>query len=288
MDSKTKYFGLGILGGFAIVIIIFLLLFILPATGLLGTTTVAIIPVYGEIAYGSNDTSSVVTPDAFENALTQAENNPSVGAIVIDINSPGGSTVASDEMMKMVKNCSKPTVAWIGESGTSGAYLLASGADRIVASNSSLVGNIGTIITLTDMSNYNNKTGIKTYSIKSGEYKDIGANYKSINSNESKMLQTIVDNDADRFKSNVAANRNMSKSEVDKVADGSIYDGQQAKDNKLVDNVGSRKDAIELAVKLGGLPSTYDTETYSTDNTFYLGLTSQTNIINTLNRLIFK
>ncbi|MGN0093033.1 MAG: S49 family peptidase, partial [Methanobrevibacter sp.] len=124
--------------------------------------------------------------------------------------------------------------------------------------------------------------------IKSGDYKDIGANYKSINSNESKMLQTIVDNDADRFKSNVAANRNMSKSEIDKIADGSVFDGQQAKDNKLVDNVGSRKDAIELAVKLGGLPSTYDTETYSTDNTFYLGLTSQTNIVNTLNRLIFK
>lgn len=272
MDPKTKYFGLGILGGFAIILIIFALFVILPGTGLLGTTTVAVIPVYGEIAYGGNGTEAVVTPDAFEQALKQAEDNPSVGAIVLEINSPGGSTVASDEMMNMVKNCSKPTVAWISESGTSGAYLVASGADEIVASNSSFVGNIGTIITLTDMSKHYNDSGIRTYSIKSGDYKDIGADYRNLSSNESKMLQTIVDNDAERFKSSVATNRNMSKSDVNKIADGSIFDGEQAKKNKLIDQVGTKKDAIELAAKLGGLPSNYDTETININNLFTISI----------------
>ncbi|OWT33251.1 hypothetical protein BGI41_03350 [Methanobrevibacter sp. 87.7] len=272
MDDKTKYFGYGIIGGFIIIFVIILLFSILPATGLLGSTSVAVIPIYGEISYDSDGTNQIITPDEFQKAITEADEDPSVGAIVLDINSPGGSTVASNEMMQMVKNTSKPTVAWIGESGTSGAYLVASACDEIVTTNSSMIGNIGAIITLTDLSKYYNKSGINIYSIKSGEYKDIGASYRNLSSNETSMLQKIVDHDSDNFKAEIAKNRNLSKSYVDSISNGEIYDGSEAKDKKLVDKIGSKKDAIDYASKLGNLSSYYETKTINTNSNLFLGI----------------
>ncbi|MGN1363101.1 MAG: signal peptide peptidase SppA [Methanobrevibacter sp.] len=272
MDDKAKYFGYGILGGFLIIFIIIILFSVISSTGLFGSTSVAVIPIYGEISYGNNGTNQVITPDEFQKAITEADNDPSVGAIVLDINSPGGSTVASNEMMEMVKNTSKPTVAWIGESGTSGAYLVASACDKIITTNSSMIGNIGAIITLTDLSKYYNNTGINTYSIKSGEYKDIGADYRNLSPNETKMLQKIVDHDADNFKIEIAKNRKLSKSYIDNISNGEIYDGSEAKDKKLVDKIGSKKDAIEYARKMGNLSSNYEVKTMDTNQNIILGI----------------
>lgn len=272
MDDKAKYFGYGILGGFLIIFIIIILFSVIGSTGLFGSTSVAVIPIYGEISYGNNGTNQVITPDEFQKAITEADNDPSVGAIVLDINSPGGSTVASNEMMEMVKNTSKPTVAWIGESGTSGAYLVASACDKIITTNSSMIGNIGAIITLTDLSKYYNNTGINTYSIKSGEYKDIGADYRNLSPNETKMLQKIVDHDADNFKIEIAKNRKLSKSYIDNISNGEIYDGSEAKDKKLVDKIGSKKDAIEYARKMGNLSSNYEVKTMNTNQNIILGI----------------
>jgi len=272
MDDKAKYFGYGILGGFLIIFIIIILFSVIGSTGLFGSTSVAVIPIYGEISYGNNGTNQVITPDEFQKAITEADNDPSVGAIVLDINSPGGSTVASNEMMEMVKNTSKPTVAWIGESGTSGAYLVASACDKIITTNSSMIGNIGAIITLTDLSKYYNNTGINTYSIKSGEYKDIGADYRNLSPNETKMLQKIVDHDADNFKIEIAKNRKLSKSYIDNISNGEIYDGSEAKDKKLVDKIGSKKDAIEYGRKMGNLSSNYEVKTMNTNQNIILGI----------------
>lgn len=272
MDDKAKYFGYGILGGFLIIFIIIILFSVIGSTGLFGSTSVAVIPIYGEISYGNNGTNQVITPDEFQKAITEADNDPSVGAIVLDINSPGGSTVASNEMMEMVKNTSKPTVAWIGESGTSGAYLVASACDKIITTNSSMIGNIGAIITLTDLSKYYNNTGINTYSIKSGEYKDIDADYRNLSPNETKMLQKIVDHDADNFKIEIAKNRKLSKSYIDNISNGEIYDGSEAKDKKLVDKIGSKKDAIEYGRKMGNLSSNYEVKTMNTNQNIILGI----------------
>lgn len=175
-------------------------------------------------------------------------------------------------MMEMVKNTSKPTVAWIGESRTSGAYLVASACDKIITTNSSMIGNIGAIITLTDLSKYYNNTGINTYSIKSGEYKDIGADYRNLSPNETKMLQKIVDHDADNFKIEIAKNSKLSKSYIDNISNGEIYDGSEAKDKKLVDKIGSKKDAIEYGRKMGNLSSNYEVKTMNTNQNIILGI----------------
>ena len=214
--------------------------------------TVAVIPLEGEIGYGESNIleGQVANPESIENSLRQAEEDPTVSAILLEINSPGGSPVASEEVMSSVKNCTKPVVVWISDQGASGAYLVASSADKIVASPSSIVGSIGVILSLTDLSELYQKIGVNKYSIKAGEYKDMGADYRNLTSSEQKMLQEMVDQDYDYFIRLVALNRNLNESYVRSIAEGKIYTGSQAKNLKLVDETGGKKQALDLAARL--------------------------------------
>ena len=221
--------------------------------------TVAVIPLEGEIGYGESNIleGQVANPESIENSLRQAEEDPTVSAILLEINSPGGSPVASEEVMSSVKNCTKPVVVWISDQGASGAYLVASSADKIVASPSSIVGSIGVILSLTDLSELYQKMGVNKYSIKAGEYKDMGADYRNLTSSEQKMLQEMVDQDYDYFIRLVALNRNLNESYVRSIAEGKIYTGSQAKNLKLVDETGGKKQALDLAARLGGISDSY-------------------------------
>jgi protease IV len=221
--------------------------------------TVAVIPLEGQIAYGESNIleGQVANPQSIENSLRQAEEDPTVSAILLEINSPGGSPVASEEIMSSVKACKKPVVVWISDTGASGAYLVASSADKIVASPSSIVGSIGVILSLTDLSELYQKIGVDKYSIKAGEFKDMGADYRNLTAAEQKMLQEMVDQDYDYFISLVAENRKLDESYVRSIAEGKIYTGSQAKDLKLVDETGGKKQALDLAARLGGLSDSY-------------------------------
>ncbi|MDD1764085.1 MAG: signal peptide peptidase SppA [Methanobacteriaceae archaeon] len=221
--------------------------------------TVAVIPLEGQIAYGESNIleGQVANPQSIENSLRQAEEDPTVSAILLEINSPGGSPVASEEIMSSVKACEKPVVVWISDTGASGAYLVASSADKIVASPSSIVGSIGVILSLTDLSELYQKIGVDKYSIKAGEFKDMGADYRNLTAAEQKMLQEMVDQDYDYFISLVAENRKLDESYVRNIAEGKIYTGSQAKDLKLVDETGGKKQALDLAARLGGLSDSY-------------------------------
>lgn len=258
-------------GGFFLIII--LIMAILALSGDSGDSfantgdTVAIIPIQGEIAYGTSDLYSqqqIITPEMVQSAISKAESDSSISSIVIDIDSPGGSPVASEEIMSSIKKSKKPVVVWISDVGASGAYLAASSADKIVASPSSMVGSIGVIMELTDLSNYYQKTGINKYSIKAGQYKDMGADYRPLTADEKNMLQGMVDQDYDHFIDIVADNRNLSKNYTSTIAQGKIYTGTQAKDLKLVDETGGKKRALDLAAKLGGIKGKYSTTTIST------------------------
>jgi protease-4 len=221
--------------------------------------TVAVVPLEGQIAYGESNIleGQVANPQSIDNSLRQAEEDPTVSAILLEINSPGGSPVASEEIMSSVKACEKPVVVWISDTGASGAYLVASSADEIVASPSSIVGSIGVILSLTDLSELYQKIGVDKYSIKAGEFKDMGADYRNLTAAEQKMLQEMVDQDYDYFISLVAENRKLDESYVRSVAEGKIYTGSQAKDLKLVDETGGKKQALDLAARLGGLSDSY-------------------------------
>jgi protease IV len=249
MEKKTKYFLLGVLGGFGIIAIIIAILTFIPLVSLVtGPSTVAVIPVYGEIGYGaSNDTVTIANPDVFSQMMDEANNDPSIGAIVLDINSPGGSPVAGEEMLQKVNSSNKPVIARISDIGSSAAYMVASGADEIVASPSSWVGSIGVILTLSDLSEYYKKQGVDIYSITGGKYKDIGADYRNLTSEERKILQNMVDEEYDYFIKLIAENRNLTVDYVKKIAEGKPYTGKQGLNVSLVDHLGGKDYAIQLA-----------------------------------------
>lgn len=270
MDKKAKYFGLGILGGFIIVAIVIITFIFIPVVSMItGPNTVAVIPVYGEIAYGSsNETVTVSHPDEIKSLLNQANLDPSIGAIVLDINSPGGSPVASEEILNAVNTSQKPIISWISDTGTSGAYLVASGSDEIVASPSSWVGSIGIILTLTDLTEYYENEGIDIYSLTGGKYKDIGADYKTMTSEEKEMLQDIIDEEYQYFISLIADQRNLSIDYVETIADGRIFTGNQSLNLKLVDKLGGKDYAIDLAANMSSLGSGYQVITLTPSSGF--------------------
>jgi protease-4 len=274
MSSKQKYFGLGVLFGFLIIFIIVFTTIALPiANGLMGPNTIAIIPITGEISYAGSDKYVTTNPDAFKQLMNSANTDPSIGGIFLEINSPGGSSVASEEILTTINSSKKPVVAWISESGTSGAYLAASGADKIVASPSSWIGSIGTIITLTDLSKYYEKAGINMYSITGGEFKDMGANYRNLTAEEKDMIQKIVDDDYDHFITLVANNRNLSKNYVKTIAEGKLYSGAQGLDLKLIDEIGGKDDSLNLLANISGLGSSYNV-VYLGDSSSFDGLSN--------------
>lgn len=268
MDKKAKYFGLGIIGGIMIIAIIVAILSFIPFISMItGPNTVAVIPVYGEIGYGaSTENTTVTNPDVFNSLMDEAMRNPSIGAIVLDINSPGGSPVAGEEMLTKINSSTKPVIAWISDSGTSAAYLVASGANEVVASPSSWIGSIGVILTLSDLSKHYEKQGIDIFSITGGEYKDIGADYRSMTSEEKEMLQKIVDEEYDYFISLIAKNRNLTTEYVEGIADGKIYNGKQGLAIKLVDKLGGKEYAISLAANMSHLGDNYKVITLSPDS----------------------
>lgn len=223
--------------------------------------TVAVIPLQGEIGYGSSGVSgeTIITPEMMKDAMKQAESDGSVSSILIKVNSPGGSPVASEEIMNAINNSEKPVVVWISDTGASGAYLAASSADDIIASPSSMVGSIGVIMDFTDLSQYYQNNGIDKYSIKAGEYKDMGSDYRPLTSNEKGMLQSMVNEDYAHFIDIVAVNRNLTTNYTQSIAEGKIYTGTQAKNLKLVNDTGGEKQALDAAAKLGGIKGSYNT-----------------------------
>lgn len=265
--KKSSKIVLGILVGGSLLVVILLtaMISLLGGSNFLSSApngdTVAIIPIQGEIGYGSSGLSgeTIVTPENVKDALKQAESDGTVSSILIKINSPGGSPVASEEIMNAINESEKPVVVWIGDTGASGAYLAASSADEIIASPSSMVGSIGVIMGLTDLSKYYENNGIDKYSIKAGEYKDMGSDYRPLTSNERSMLQSMVNEDYAHFIDIVAVNRNLTVNYTQSIAEGKIYTGTQAKNLKLVNDTGGEKQALDAAAKLGGIAGSYNT-----------------------------
>ncbi len=257
MDKKNKTVLLGSIGGLVLLAIILLSLISVIGNSWNASTsgTIAVIPIYGQIAYSPSNLmgSSVSNPDVIKELIQNANQDVNVKAILLDVNSPGGSPVASEEIMESVQSSEKPVVVWISDTGASGAYLVASGADHIVASPSSWVGSIGVLVDLIDLSRLYDREGINKYAIKGGEYKDMGADYRELTPEEKEMLQNMVDEEYDYFIEQVAENRNLSKSYVAGIAEGKIYTGRQAKNLKLVDDLGGKDDALDIAAHLAGL-----------------------------------
>jgi protease-4 len=188
--------------------------------------------------------------DEFREALKKAESDRQIAALIIRINSPGGTVTASDilhhEILRYKKKTGKRVVACLMDVAASGGYYVAMAADEVVAHPTTITGSIGVIAVKFNIQELFNKIGVDQETIKSGDKKDILSPFRPSTPEEKKILQAVIDQLHGRFVDVVTAGRKgVDRSEVGKLADGRIYTAQQAFDHKLVDRIGYLDDAIE-------------------------------------------
>ncbi len=231
---------------------------------------VALIPVHGVIL-GSDDSQSffesVTSSLDTVKFIEKAAKNPNIKAIILEINSPGGSAVASEEIANAVKKTNKTTVAWVREVGASGAYWVASSADHIVASPVSITGSIGVIGSYLEFPGLLEHYNVTYRRLVSGKYKDIGSPYKEMTIEEKEIFQQALDSIRDYFVSEVSKNRKLNKKDVDKIANGLFYLGAQAKELGLVDELGSKDEVIRYIEKKEGIKA--DIVEYKKEKTIF-------------------
>lgn len=189
--------------------------------------------------------------------LKKFGDSPSVKAIVLRIDSPGGGVVPSQEIydaVKRVRNKSnKAVVASMGTVAASGGYYIASATDRIVANPGTLTGSIGVIMEMANFEGLLKKIGVEGVVIKSGRFKDVGSPLRKMSDEDRQLLQAVMEDVHQQFIQAVAEGRSLDIAEVQSLADGRIFTGRQAKEAKLVDELGDLDDAIRLAADLAGI-----------------------------------
>jgi protease IV len=228
-----------------------------------GPDKVAVVPVEGVIAPADDTLGGTVptsTPEGLTDALRQAGSDPSVVAVVLEIDSPGGGVTASDEMHQSVldfeENTGEPVVVSMQDVTASGGYYISTAADRIVANKTTLTGSLGVIIPLPNFAEAADKYGIKQVVIKSGKYKDMGSSFREMTPKERDILQSIVDDLYAQFVDVISEGRDIPKDRVREIADGRVYSGLQAKKLGLIDSFGGLDEASAIAGNLAGTSDT--------------------------------
>ena len=227
--------------------LLFLVNIFLPDLDLSGEDRIALIRIEGVIL------------DAQETVgeLKRFSENPSVKAIVLRIDSPGGGVVPSQEIYDAVRRVrsksNKAVIASMGSVAASGGYYIAAATDRIVANPGTLTGSIGVIMEMANFEGLLQKIGVEGVVVKSGKYKDVGSPLRKMSDEERGLLQTVMDDVHKQFMEAVAEGRALELTEVQALADGRIFTGRQAKDAKLVDELGNLEDAIQLAADVVGI-----------------------------------
>ena len=208
------------------------------------------IAVRGEIGITSDCTDEgcyvTTASDDIIEYLKTAREDDSIQAILIDIDSPGGGPVASEEIANAIKATSKPTVAWVRQYAASGAYWIASAADTIVASPNSDVGSIGVSMSYLDATNANEQDGLTFNSLSTGRYKDTGSPDKPLTDDEKALLERDLYITHENFIAAIAENRGLSLEVVSELADGSTMLGKMALDNGLIDTLGGQEEAYGI------------------------------------------
>lgn len=180
----------------------------------------------------------------------------SVEAIVFRVESPGGGITPSQEIFDMVKKtraAGKPVIVSMGSVAASGGYYVACPADTIVANPGTITGSIGVIIQYPNVDKLLEKVGVKFTTIKSGQFKDALSPFRDMTKAEENYLQDFVMNAYGQFVSAVATERELDTAYVRQYADGRVFTGEQAKELKLVDVLGTYDDAIMIAAKKAGI-----------------------------------
>jgi protease-4 len=188
--------------------------------------------------------------------LREHADNPSIKAVVLRVNSPGGVVAPTQEIFSAIQHArkaGKPVVASLGAVAASGGYYVAVAADRIYANPGTLTGSIGVVMQLANIEGLLKKVGVEYVVVKSGAYKDVGNFARTMRPEERKMLQDLLDDVYSQFVEAVSEGRGLEKKDVLAFAEGRIYSGQQALALKMVDELGGFEDAVEAAGKLANI-----------------------------------
>ncbi|HUU40870.1 MAG TPA: signal peptide peptidase SppA [Desulfatiglandales bacterium] len=212
---------------------------------LVSSNKIGVIPIQGVIK----------DSDEITRQLIDFRNDRQIKSIILKINSSGGGVGPSQEIYSETKRTAqtKKVIASLGSLAASGAYYIASAADKIVANPGTLTGSIGVLMEFVRLEELLNKVGIELEVIKSGEFKDVGSPNRRMTEREREMLLNIIKDIRDQFVTAVSEGRNMPKEKVLEIADGRIFSGQQAKTLGLVDSLGNFQDAVNLAKKMADI-----------------------------------
>ena len=246
--KRTVWTALALLGLLVVAVIgVSLLISMTLDSGWLGGEKVGVIRIEGVI------TDSRETIEE----LRRFRDNPSIKAVVLRIDSPGGGVVPSQEihaeLLKARKDGRLKVVASMGNLAASGGYYIAVATDKIVANPGTLTGSIGVIMELANVQGLLEKVGVQSVVIKSGRYKDLASPFRAMSAEDRALLQSVLDDVHDQFIRAVATGRALKVDQVRDLADGRIFTGRQARTAKLVDELGDLQDSIKLAARLVGI-----------------------------------
>ncbi len=230
---------------------------------------IAVIVADGDILPGKA-TQGTIGSDTFAEELRKARTNDRVKAIVVRINSPGGSALASDVMWREIKLATevKPVIASMSDYAASGGYYLAMACDTIVAQPTTITGSIGVFSVLFDLSSFlDNKIGITFDEVKTGEVGGLTVT-RPLTATEKAIWQKRTEEIYDSFTTKAADGRDMSVEELRKVASGRVWTGTQARDRGLVDVLGNFEDALTIAATKAGVMDDYKVRYYPVQKTF--------------------
>ena len=217
-----------------------------------GSGKIAVVYADGDIVMGKG-TKDAIASDDFRMILQKIRADESIDALVLRVNSPGGSALASDIIWReiaLIKN-RIPVVVSMGDVAASGGYYIASGADSIYADANTITGSIGVFSVVPNISGFmKNKLGITFDGVKTAKYADAPTATRPLNDMEQKMLQAGVDSIYYTFKSRVAKGRKKSIEYIDSIAQGRVWLGSDAVNVGLVDRIGTLNDAIASAAKM--------------------------------------
>jgi protease-4 len=207
---------------------------------------------------GTLGVASAGGADAIVARLDELANDPMIKAIVVRIDSPGGTVAATQEifakLMKIRRVVKKPLVASMGDLAASGGYYSASACDFLMANQGTITASIGVIASAPNLKGLFEKLGIKMNVIKSGKYKDILSTSRDMTSDEQALLQQMIDSSYNQFLKDVSLGRNIPIDDIRPVADGRVMNGDAALEHHLIDGLGTYDDALDKARELAKLP----------------------------------
>jgi protease IV len=213
-----------------------------------GTCNIAVLPIEGVILpfHGLVNFDMVVTPEKVESFMSQVEREKGIEGVLVEINSPGGTPVASQRVAERFRSSSLPVVGLIGDVGTSGGYMVAAASDYLIASPMSDVGSIGVNMSYVEESIKNEDEGLTYVQLTTGKFKDIGSPNRPITDEERELLLSDLQIVHEEFIGIVAEYRDVERDKIADLADGYSLPGTRALEAGLVDSLGNRNTAREV------------------------------------------